>query len=243
MLNHIKADIYRISKKKSLYFMLFLFSAGFITMSIAVKENNFYSLILLIISLSPVLIGIYVFSTIYGDDLKAHSMQTAIGFGTKRSTLVLTKFIEAVILLFFFHLYALAHVFLVDFFLGYHLGMSIFKDLFIQLVVNFIAILALYGLSSNLIFTTQKSIISIVAYLLLALGVVDQILQLILSLPLIVKIVGNLQKFLLTTAQANLYSGIIQGADIIMPLTIILVYIFGGIALSVFLFDRVELDF
>src|SRR3712207_8167642 len=46
----------------------------------------------------PLIVGIAIFLSIYGDDLKAKSMQVAIGRGMSRNGVVITKLIEVILL-------------------------------------------------------------------------------------------------------------------------------------------------
>ncbi len=246
MLNHIQADIYRITKKRSFYLMMMIFTIGFTGMSFLFRNDGvmyYQQLVMMIASFSPILIGIFVFSVTYSDDLKSHSMQTAIGFGTKRTDIVLTKFIEAILLLIYFHIYALLHVFVVAAIFNFKLDANFIRTMSIYLSSNFLLILALYAISSILIFSVQVSTVSLSVYLLLSLGLIDQILSLVLTLPLVTRVVGDLSPYLLQNVQMGFYVNMLNGLPFIKELIILVTYIVGALALSITLFNKVELEF
>lgn len=246
MIQQIKADFYRISKKKSLYYMLGLFTFGFLFMSVNFKDQaqtEFGGFLMMLIQMSPILIGIFVFSTIYNDDLKNKTMQTAIGFGRKRSSIVLTKIIEAALLLFAIYIYTFLHVFTVDFILNFKIPASEYTMIFQAAFTYYLQTLAFFAVTSLVIYTIQSPTLSIVFYLLLAMGILANLFQLALQINTVNQILGFLRPYLIEPVTGDLFNALTSNTGIIKPLSILLGYIAGSIGLSCLLFNKVELEF
>lgn len=245
MFNHIKADIYRITQKKSFYIMMILFTVIFSGFSFGFRNESsaFQEMISMLASSSPVLIGIFVLSAVYSDDLKSYSIQTAIGFGTKRSQIVLTKFIESVLLLLFFFAYTLVHLGLAILIFNYKFDAGFLQRLMGNIISTFIGILACYAVSSIFIFTVQKATVAIVIYLLLTFGMIDQLVGLLLQFNFITKIFGDLQPYLLSNATYEVYYNMALNQAYLVPLMTLFAYIILGLGISSLLFNKVELEF
>ena len=242
MLNYIKADLYRITKKKSLYVMMALFTLIFTFASFQVKgQSEFYlELIGLIISLSPLLIGVFVFTATYTDDLKSHAVQTAIGFGFKRTTITLIKFIEAAIVLLLFYIYALVHVLII----GSLLSMNIdLQQIMFMSLTYYILTLVYFAISAIVVFSFQKATLATILYVLLATGIINQLLGMVLSLGMIQRLVGDLSPFLIENVIMKFNGALNTGIGIATPTLIIITYLVITTTLTSILFNKVELDF
>ncbi|MDR2416213.1 MAG: hypothetical protein LBD75_06535 [Candidatus Peribacteria bacterium] len=96
MFNYIKADLYRIFRKKSMYMYFGILAIGYILMLVifSITEGGKIlgeiSPIFMLVSLFG---GGYLFATVYNDDLTAKTLPALIGFGIKRRMIVIAKFI------------------------------------------------------------------------------------------------------------------------------------------------------
>ena len=245
MLNHIKADLYRITKKKSLYIMMALFTIGFsfVSFNFRTTPDVFPEFIGFITQMSPILIGIFIFTIIYTDDLKSHTVQTAIGFGIKRTEIVITKVIEATILLLFFYLYVLVHIFAVNLIFSFNMNSDGFTMIFRYALTYFIQTIAFFAISSVIIFSMQKATLSTVFFVLLGSGFVDQILGLVFSFNLIDKLLGFIKPYFIGNITNDFLMALNGIGDLLVPGLTFAVYIIGSIVIASFLFNKVELEF
>ena len=103
MRNVIRADLSRIIRKKSLYFVLLLTVAYSVGVTVYAKHINWNSFHFMyqqlgVISTASFLFGLVIFWSVYADEFKAMSMICAIGRGISRSKVILAKFLNAMIL-------------------------------------------------------------------------------------------------------------------------------------------------
>ena len=104
MRNLLRADLRRILKRVSIYVWLFLIFVIFFlsalskdyTADIVGMEQGVTSL------LGPIMVSIPVFLGVYGREIQAGSMQCVIGRGMSRTKLILTKYLECVLMCLFF---------------------------------------------------------------------------------------------------------------------------------------------
>lgn len=104
MRNLLRADLRRILKRVSIYVWLFLIFVVFFlsalskdyTADIIGMEQGVTSL------LGPIMVSIPVFLGVYGREIQAGSMQCVIGRGMSRTKLILTKYLECVLMCLFF---------------------------------------------------------------------------------------------------------------------------------------------
>lgn len=245
MLNYIKADLYRLTKKKSLYIMMVLFTLGYSLIAFNLKSKGMYFLEFngLMTAMSPLLIGIFVFTAIYTDDLKSHAVQSAIGFGIKRTTIIITKLIEAAILLLLFYLYALIHLFIINSVFSMNLDTNSFKLISYSAISFYLQTLVYFSLSGVLIFSLQKATFATVIYVLFGANVINQLITSVLSLTIVRSTVGNLIPFLIENVITKFNASLLSGSGFLTPGLIIIAYIIVSTSISSFLFNKVELDF
>jgi ABC-type transport system involved in multi-copper enzyme maturation permease subunit len=171
-----------------------------------------------------------IFSTIYNDDLNAKSLPTLIGFGMKRSVIIISKIIINVVitLLMFFA------AFIVFYLIFYVIGLKIDNNMTDVLNLAFDCLLRLFAYSSIatvVVYGTQKATMAMVTFVLLVTMFVDQILVTFLNDTLaemftVILIVGNLT--------SNLSVMVVIGY---------LVYVVVFVVLSILAFRKKELEF
>ena len=200
MLNYIVADFYRISKKKSLYGFLLLCSVGFIGINLIANASteNYVLIIKSLLAFAPIFIGGYVFSAVYTDDLRSKSLQTAIGFGKKRSEIVLVKFIDASLLMFAFAIAMLIHILVLPMILNIAFPAIVRNDVLFTLIGSTLTTLGFFAISSIAVFYYQKSTIAMTLFILLSTNTVNMMLSMVLGTKFVTQIVGQLQPYLLS---------------------------------------------
>lgn len=100
MSSYILAELYRIFHKKTFYYYLaFILIAPVVMLMMASIDNldqgSMSELALVTLSLTPMVILLQVFSTVYGDDFGAGTIKNAIAYGKSKSMTLLSKFVVA----------------------------------------------------------------------------------------------------------------------------------------------------
>ena len=239
MRNLLRADLRRILKRVSIYVWLFLIFVIFFlsalskdyTADIIGMEQGVTSL------LGPILVSIPVFLGVYGRELQAGSMQCVIGRGMSRTKLILTKYLECVLMcLFFFFFIWLA------FFLRNNVGdagLTANQNKMLTIFVLFVFIKT----CGYFAFTTF--------FFFIAWSVAPGIVALLVSAFLMPMLFTMLDGFLKTDFSEFYFNGMIDNAyasiaagDIGYTLILaIVLYIGGALLLTALVFRKKEIEF
>jgi ABC-type transport system involved in multi-copper enzyme maturation permease subunit len=239
MRNLLRADLRRILKRVSIYVWLFLIFVIFFlsalskdyTADIIGMEQCVTSL------LGPILVSIPVFLGVYGREIQAGSMQCVIGRGMSRTKLILTKYLECVLIcLFFFFFIWLA------FFLRNNVGdagLTANQNKMLTIFVLF----AFIKTCGYFAFTTF--------FFFIAWSVAPGIVALLVSAFLMPMLFTMLDGFLKTDFSEFYFNGMIDNAyasiaagDIGYTLILaIVLYIGGALLLTAMVFRKKEIEF
>lgn len=248
MLNYIHADIKRIISKKSfLIFILInivLFEAiVFITSHGQFDAIAYVNVISLVVAMMPIIIGIYIFSVVYMDDLRSKSIQSAIGFGFKRSEIILVKFINNIILTLITLVLMYAVIVLTGF--GYKLDLNakMLMMMFKMLLSGGLNILLYSSIASLAVYGLQKTAMSMTVFILLITNTVYLILSLILEHDTVVNLIGNQTKFLPSMLLTSFSNGIISNHIESYVIIAIVFYLVFSFIFATLLFRHKELEF
>ena len=239
MRNLLRADLRRILKRVSIYVWLFLIFVIFFlsalskdyTADIIGMEQGVTSL------LGPIMVSIPVFLGVYGRELQAGSMQCVIGRGMSRTKLILTKYLECVLMcLFYFFFIWLA------FFLRNNVGdagLTANQNKMLTIYVLFVFIKT----CGYFAFTTF--------FFFIAWSVAPGIVALLVSAFLMPMLFTMLDGFLKTDFSEFYFNGMIDNAyasiaagDIGYTLILaIVLYIGGALLLTALVFRKKEIEF
>lgn len=125
--------------------------------------------------------GGYLFTTIYNDDLTAKTLPAIIGFGNKRTTIVISKIIISIVMSIATFLAASVVFFLIFTILGFKIDGNMSEVLFKILLLNLLKLIAFSIISSVVVYGTQKATFSIVTFVLLITSFISQMLFLCLD--------------------------------------------------------------
>lgn len=239
MRNLLRADLRRILKRVSIYVWLFLIFVIFFlsalskdyTADIVGMEQGVTSL------LGPIMVSIPVFLGVYGREIQAGSMQCVIGRGMSRTKLILTKYLECVLMcLFYFFFIWLA------FFLRNNVGdagLTANQNKMLTIFVLFVFIKT----CGYFAFTTF--------FFFIAWSVAPGIVALLVSEFLMPMLFTMLDGFLKTDFSEFYFNGMIDNAyasiaagDIGYTLILaIVLYIGGALLLTALVFRKKEIEF
>ncbi len=245
MIHLIKADLYRYSKKKSLLILLGLFSALLLFVYFQISDKEMTVIFLTeLIRMSPMLIGIYLFSIIYGDDLRAKSSQSSIGFGYSRTSIIISKLISGIIMTSLIFIYVIINYALMALIFDLNINTEIRNLMGHNFILSLILIISFFSLASILAFLTQKSTLGIITYILLASGFVNSILGLIFKLQIFKSIFKNINDYTVTNS-INTISNLLnnQKALTLQPVITVIAFLVISTTISVIVYKNVELEF
>ncbi len=249
MTNYILADIKRICRKRSFFItlgiyvglfllMIFILSSPSFTVGEYVESTETY------LSFYPLVVGLSVFLSVYSDDFKSKSMQVAIGFGIPRHKVVLSKLIESIVLL-VMTILGIGVIFLiVPIPLGLSLKQEQVTSLVTILLVELFRTITYIALASILVFYTQNAISGIIAYVLLSSKTIMILLSIILSQSFFINTFGNLTQYFSSTLLYQARTTFLESGKWSSGLMLVLIaYIIVPIGLSIFSFNKKELEF
>ena len=186
-------DLFRAQKKKSYVIMMGLVVALIIIVAIiafvwpgkaaeeSAKAERFLTLHDMVTTFIPFLVGIPVFQAVFTDDFKSRTMQTAIGRGISRSRLVLSRFLEACMLI----VEAMAIFSVVTLIAALAVGTSVSGTflLLAHLWVDASLIVAHLSVCMFLVYASQNTTLGLVFFILFSANVFGLLLKLVDSIP------------------------------------------------------------
>lgn len=250
MINYILADIKRICHKKSFLavtgvyisafcMMLFIyFNPTFTAEAYIAKTKSF-------LSFFPLFTGLSLFLSVFYDDFKSKSMQTAIGYGIQRYKIVAVKILESIPLLtgilFCFNLLAWT----ASYVLGLHLKQTQVCIIILYSMAELFRTIGYLCISAILVFQTQNAVNGTILYVLLSSRTILLLSSIILGQDIFINTIGDLTKYLFTpqlyrVCDTFLQKGTIDIAALIFSLSI---YMVLPVIVSIGCFQKKELEF
>ena len=186
-------DLFRAQKKKSYVIMMGLVVALIIIVAIIAfvwpskaaeesgKAERFQTLNNIVTTFIPFLVGIPVFQAVFTDDFKSRTMQTAIGRGISRSRLVLSRFLEACMLI----VEAMVIFSVVTLIAALAVGTSVSGTflLLAHLWVDASLIVAHLSVCMFFVYASQNATLGLVFFILFSANVFGLLLKLVDSIP------------------------------------------------------------
>jgi ABC-type transport system involved in multi-copper enzyme maturation permease subunit len=246
MINYLNAEIYRLLRKKSLYIFFFATALVYLVLVTIMRlsdlsdepEPLFLDAYNLFILLPPVVGGV-LFSAIYTDDISSKNLSTLVGFGLSKVKIVVSKFILG--LTFSAVIFALVPLFMFVVYsaFGFVTSAQTMLSIYELLFKYFLITVTFMAFSGMVVYGIQRSTFAIVAYIVLTIGLVGQLLTLLLS-----NLAENAADNLPTNIINRLYSNLTSGDASILWLCVeLIIYIAFSLIISVFLFKRKEMEF
>ena len=249
MTNYIKADVSRILRKNSFLTAVGVFFAlyavmVFIYFNPSFTTEMYVAKITSYLSYFPLIVGLFVFISVYADDFKCKSMQTAIGYGFSRNRIIAAKLLESCLLLAGIGVIMGVIVNIVPSVVG--LGMDGLQhlNLMLTVAVEVVRTVGYIAISSIAVFASQNAVNGIIFYVLFSTKSVYIILSMILGQDILVNTVGDLTKYLYTPQLYATKAAIIQQKTFgIAFIVTIIVYVIAPAVISAVIFRKKELEF
>ncbi len=247
MMRYLKADLWRLSKRIPRIITIILINIILAVVIIKGSQgdswNSVFFMDKLLKGFSMVIMGygIVEFISVFSDDFRAKTMQVAIGAGTKRRHVILTKWTDCMVLLAGDMLFTCIVGLLTGAMTGVHVNGEQIMDLVINFLGNLIQSGGYYSLVMILVFHMQSVMIPLLVYMFLSIGLLNSVISSLFYIDAIQKF--HLESFTLTNAGQSFISRLIVGSLDFKSLIVMLVYIAIGYVVSSLLFKKKELEF
>lgn len=211
-------------------------------LGIVYSENTVYNAIRQMAGYAVGIIGLFELIFVFSDDIRAKTTQIAIGLGINRTKVVISKFLELVILLFTDFVILLGLSLLMGLIMGSPLNAAQITELAKTLSIGILLKNVGYcSIVFILIFTTQSMMVAILAYLALNFHVVSNLIGLADYVKVLQKL--HLDEYTLTHFVGRIEE-IAAGAKIsLIPFAGCAVYIVVSLLITSILFKKKELEF
>lgn len=249
MRNYWKADAFRIVRSRSFWLMslcsVVIYAAGVFMISGASYDVGDHSMIVVMAQMfASVLGGVAIYNAVYNQDIKAGAMHVAIGRGTSRVRIVVAKCLETIVL----SILAGIALYIIFRFLPFAFaipGSSALNSVYLTASLQCALLVIMYSaLSSMVSFARQESVTATVVFVLIATGLVDQLVGLLLSARVVVNIVGDLSGYLPMALANSLGTQLAGGESVSLAAVVVYIgYIAISLAVSSLIFKKKELEF
>lgn len=186
MINYLKSELYRLSRKKSAYYFYGILIVLFIALVFmglgAGSSTTFIGASIELIPVIMIVVSTQAFISVYCDDLSSRTFSNTLSTGLPRFSLVVTKLLAMMI-----YMLAIIAILMLVFF-GIYLVLggqfssvdgALIQDLLSRGVMVYVSNIAYASLASIVVFFVQSSALGIVAYTLLVMQLGYQILYLL----------------------------------------------------------------
>ena len=195
-------------------------------------------------SFFPLVIGLFVFMSVYVDDFKCRAMQVAIGYGISRIKIVFVKLLESTILLLSIAVIIGVLVLYTPVILDLNPNTQHFISIELTMALEMLRTLAYLTLSSILVFFFHDVSYGIITYVMFSSKTVYIVMSMIMGQELLVNTIGDLRKYFYTSLLYTVKDEMINGKPFIMTfIAALLIYIIFPTAIAMIGFCKKELEF
>lgn len=245
MINYIKADFNRIGKRIPRYIVMVLAFAAMAAIMLKLADGEtVYGVVDILNKAVPYIcpvFGIIEFFFVYADDLKAKTMQIAIGHGVSREQVVVTKWLEFSLLCLIDLVVLTVEIVICCAIKGALFSGEPAGDVIILMVFGLIRNIGAMGVTMILIFLTENVVLSVIVYMLASLGILGAIVGIILTIGPLENL--HLDRYLFSTLLTTAQSRMIVGTFSVGHILGIIAYLAAFYFVTVLLFKRRELEF
>ena len=246
MKQYIVADLKRIVGRVPYWICMLLLIGYMMTLFLFQSLINWNAVTYLVTAsafagMLPIFFGLLVFIAVFSADFKAKTMQVAIGTGLSRAEVVLSKAVEVFVITIAGIVLIGVAVLLAGVVTGTGMSATQAMEIINSLWVKGVAIISYNYIAMILIFFTQKPGIGTLFYIALATPVVEILISLINDIKLIKEL--DICRFYLANLIETAHTRLILGTFDIASFIGIVAYIMAGVAVTILLFRKRELEF
>ncbi|MDR0380604.1 MAG: hypothetical protein LBH86_01230 [Oscillospiraceae bacterium] len=248
MLKYIHGEIYRLLHKKSMYIYFSVLALGYFFLTLVRSSglstgaivNDALNLFMIL----SVLTGGFLFSAVYTDDLNAKNLIMLVGFGMSKVKIVLSKFILMTLSSAVVWVLIPLYICFVHAVMGRPASAEIITTLYTSAMPHFLKIVAFAAVSGFVVYGSQRPTFSMVAFLLLILGVVSNLLTTAANLEFVNSIAPNFIDHLMSGIAPRILAGVmVGGSSWLLPLLEYVIYTAAALVLSMLAFLKKEMEF
>jgi len=242
VLNYIRGEFYRLLRKKSmymyfglvavLYFLLAFMRSNTFTEETIVLDAQMFS------RFFPVLLGGFLFTAIYTDDLNSKNLISLVGFGLSKMKIVVSKLILTAL----FSLIIFGFILLLHLAIFRLLGWSVTADALTTISASFVkyllATIAYSVLSGIVVYGLQRTTFAVVLYIVFAFDIAGSLIG-----GAVASYAPYLSDYLMTNITTNIMVGIESGSDLAMPIVLYIIFVAVAAVLSALAFTKKEMEF
>ena len=246
MKRYMKADFYRIFGRASRYITLIILFVAFGAFLYAVSDGSTpYEIVetvtkVINLAVCPIF-GLVEFGVVYSDDLKAKTMQIAIGTGVSRRKVIFTKWLEIVLLTALDLVIFLGVAFLVSLLRGAVFSGEPLRDVLILSGFSLIKLAGTAAITSILLFATMNAALGLVLFIASAFGILYFLVSAIVTIGPLETL--HLDQFLFTSILEAAKSRAVIGTLSLPHIIGIVIYLILFYLLACRAFKKVELEF
>lgn len=192
MINYIRAELYRLAHKKSIYYYYGGLTLSFFVLLFfgdAMNLENYVEILTYMIPVIIMFVTVQAYMAVYTDDLSAHTLSGSLSTGLSRAQLVIAKIIVSVLYLLIVFAILTSCYLAVYLIIGGRFAvqdMEVFKYVLNVAIVLTLSSLAYMTLSSIVNYGLQTSALSIIVYVLLTMGFIYELGTLLtMALPVL----------------------------------------------------------
>ena len=246
MNRYMKADFYRIFGRVSRYItLLILFIAFGAFLYIVADGSTPYELVetltkVVNLAICPVF-GLVEYGVVYSDDIKAKTMQIAIGTGISRKKVIFTKWVEIVILTALDVIIFLGIAYVISILRNAVFSGEPLRDVLVLSGFSLIKLAGSAAITSILLFGTMNATLGMILFITSALGILYFIVSAIVTIGPLEAL--HLDKYLFTSLLEAAKSRAVIGTLSVTHIAGIILYLLVFYFLACKVFKKVELEF
>lgn len=249
MSRYLRADLRRFFTKISRLIVLLVMLAVPFPIAAAVRglkglTDGYLFALTVYREMLPWLLGFAIFLGVFSDDLKAGTARAAIGSGVSRTGVVLTKWVEGLLLMSVLFAVQFGIFLLAGLLFGFPLNGEETRELLRETGLAALYSFGYFSLSLPVAFASLSTVASDLTYGALSLGVVRSVLGIFLSIDPVRKTVGDLEPYLFGSLVSRIGTCFTLGEAV--PFRCVIgpaVYILGAAAAAALIFRKKELNF
>ncbi|MDR3051771.1 MAG: hypothetical protein LBU67_08640 [Oscillospiraceae bacterium] len=247
MMKYIGGEIYRLLRKKSIYIYFSALATGYVLLTLLrasnLDANDIVGDAMNMFSLLPVIAGGFLFAAVYTDDLAAKNLAALVGFGLGKVNIVLAKLVLCALLGAVIYALGPLVMYVAYAMLGFMTSGEAMALVYTEALRIYLLTTAYMVLSGVAVYGLQRTTFAMVTYLLLALGVVSQLLSLLLNWEVVRSVLPSLSNLLMPNISMRLVDGFLMNDGFLSPLIEYILYVAIAAALSIFAFYKKEIEF
>ena len=246
MKRYMKADFYRIFGRVSRYITLAVLFIGFGFFMYAVSDGSTpYELVetltKIVNSLICPIFGLVEYGVVYGDDVKAKTMQIAIGTGISRKKVIFTKWVEIMLLTILDVAIFLGIAFAVSMLRGAVFSGEPLRDVLVLTGFALVKLAGATAVTSILLFATMNPTLGMIMYIISAFGILYFLMSALVTIGPLETL--HLDQYLFTSLLEAAKTRAVIGTFSIPHAAGVAAYLLLFYLLACSAFRKVELEF